>query len=255
MKIGGALLVGAGGIGSHVAEQLARLLHAHPNGFCAMEIIDGDDYEEKNVERQMFPHAHTGRGKAEVLAKRVCDSIPLLSDGAFHEFVDSTKGYVNSDVDAAGSIVRLYTDVPHEMSGEPTAVLVVLAVDNDATRRLFYDSVNQLPLSHPDLVIVDASNDLETATVSTSFWKGRKSLLVSPVEKYENLRDPKDRVPGGGCQAQAPSTPQLMVANMSAALMVMLTVQALLDGKQFSDDLQANVRTFTIGVAGGLYGG
>lgn len=242
MKIGSTLIVGAGGIGSHLAEPLARLLLYHDDGEQHMTIVDGDSYEEKNSQRQMFPWDAMGRNKAAVLADRVNEAADLTN-------ADAVEGYINSDVDAAGLMMKRYKGI-----GD-SALLVVLAVDNDATRRLFYDGIEQLPKDHPDIVIIDAGNDLETATVSTSFWKERKSRLVSPVQKYENLRNPKDRVPGGGCMAQAPSTPQLMVANMSAALMVMLVVQALLDGKQFTDDVQANVRTFSVGVAGGLYGG
>lgn len=242
MKIGSTLIVGAGGIGSHLAEPLARLLKAHRNGALRMTIVDGDIYEEKNLERQMFHTSHIGKHKSLALAEQVQDCV-LFDDS--DEDISAVVGYVNSSEDAAGLMLRTYN--PEE------PMLVCLCVDNDATRRLFYDAIELLPKKHPIVVMIDCGNDLETATVVASFWAGRKSQLVNPVEMYENLKNPKDRVPGGGCQALAPSTPQLMVANMAAAFSAMLLIQALLDGAKFTDVVQSNIRTFSVGVAGGEY--
>lgn len=247
MKIGSTLIVGAGGIGSHLAEPLMRLLGSHPNGKGSMlRVVDGDAYEEKNAERQMFPIEHVGASKSYVLANRVGSNLGAL------DAVSSEHGFVGSDVDAAGLMRRVYKDQEAPWSD---ALLVCLCVDNDATRRIFYDAMALLPKDHPDIVMLDCGNDLDTSTVVASFWRERKSKLVSPVEMYANLRDPKDRVPGGGCMEQAPSTPQLMVANMAAALSALLLVQALLDGRKFTDVVAANIRAFSMGVAGGEYGG
>ena len=248
MRFTSTLIVGAGGIGSHLAEPLARLMRFHENGGKALRIVDGDVYEEKNAERQMFSLDHVGKPKADVLGTRVWQSV-TTRDGA-HEFPVNTEcGYVASAEDAAGLMVRSIKD-----GGDEGALLVCLCVDNDATRRLFYDAFEFMPKAHRDVVILDCGNDLETATVVASFWSERKSKLVSPVEMYENLRTPNDRVPGGGCLALAPSTPQLMVANMAAAFSALLLVQALLDGRTLTDVVQSNIRTFTVGVAGGTYG-
>jgi Dinucleotide-utilizing enzymes involved in molybdopterin and thiamine biosynthesis family 2 len=259
MKIGSTLIIGAGGIGSHLAEPLARLLTCHANARPVMRIVDGDVYEHKNAERQMFSYRDLGKNKAEALIARVHDGLPMTDKPVFlgtHE-----RGYVNSDEDAAGLMMRAIKDkgfihesVQDRFGDNGGALLVCLCVDNDATRRLFYDGIALLPENHRDVVILDCGNDLETATVVASFWKERKSLLASPVECYENLKNPKDRIPGGGCQAQAPSTPQLMVANMAAAFSAMLLVQALLDGKGFTDVIQSNIREFSVGLAGGVYG-
>lgn len=246
MKFTKQLMIGAGGIGSHLAEPLARLLSFHENGVLDLTIVDGDKYEEKNAERQMYPAADLDKNKAQSLSDRVDLAIAL--DSKDHG-CDPICEYINDEVDAASLMMKRLPAA----SGE--SLLVLLCVDNDATRRLFYDAMALLPHEHGTVCVIDCGNDLETSTVVTSFWNSRKSLLVSPVEMYENLRNPKDRTPGGGCLDQAPSTPQLMVANMTAALAALLTVQALLDGKKFTDVVQSNIRTFSMGVAGGEYGG
>lgn len=246
MKIGSTLIVGAGGIGTHLAEPLARLLKFHENGHFRIVIADGDTYEEKNLARQMFPMDRIGMNKAVALVDQVYDAVPR--DDA-DDSIEDIQGYISSDVDAAGTMMRCYRGM-----NDDEALLVCLCVDNDATRRIFYDSMALLPKEHPDVVILDCGNDLETSTVVASFWSKRESKLVSPMKMYENLRNPKDRVPGGGCVDLAPSTPQLMVANMAAALSALLLVQALLDGRKFTDVVAANIRTFSMGVAGGEYG-
>ena len=252
MKIGSTLIIGAGGIGSHLAEPLARLLKFHANGKMDMTIVDGDVYEEGNLGRQMFSMGMIGHNKALVLSDRVASGIPLDETD---ERVVEVRDYINTDVDAAGLMLRTMPETDDELHlDQEKALLLCLCVDNDATRRLFYDGVALLPEDHSPVVIIDMGNELETASAVASIWVGRKSLLASPVECYENLRNPKDRIPGGGCMALAPSTPQLMVANMAAALAGLLIVQALLDGAQWTDVVQANIRKFSMGVAGGDYG-
>jgi len=73
------------------------------------------------------------------------------------------------------------------------------------------------------------------------------------VTRYANLREPKDRAPGGGCMAEAPATPQLLVANMAAAFATMVQLQALLDGKLMTDDLKVDVRKMEMASQGGWF--
>lgn len=248
MKIDSTLIIGAGGIGSHLAVPLARLLHFHADGRARLRIVDGDTYEERNLERQMFDADEAGHPKAAVLADSIRFALPLLPVGVLDHEIEWEHGYVNSDVDAASLMLRC-----KPAAGQEGALLVCLCVDNDATRRLFYDAMEMAPKGF-DIVVLDCGNDLETSTVVASFWRDRQCKLTNPVLSYENLKNPADRVPGGGCQAQAPSTPQLMVANMAAALSALMLVQAMLDNKPFTDVVLADVRKFSIGIGGGEYG-
>jgi len=59
-------VVGAGGLGGWIIEALARM------GVGQLEIIDGDVFEENNLNRQLgCTEASLGRPKAQVLAERV----------------------------------------------------------------------------------------------------------------------------------------------------------------------------------------
>lgn len=61
-----ALLVGAGGIGCHLAPMLCRLMD--------LVIMDGDNYEPKNVTRQ-FPALKSTENKAKALCEQLGSSI------------------------------------------------------------------------------------------------------------------------------------------------------------------------------------
>ncbi|MGB0617638.1 MAG: ThiF family adenylyltransferase [Candidatus Poseidoniaceae archaeon] len=60
------LLIGAGGIGSHLTDLLCRGLHGHG---LDLTLMDGDVVEERNLAHQRFHPNDIGRAKADVLAE------------------------------------------------------------------------------------------------------------------------------------------------------------------------------------------
>ena len=60
------LLVGAGGIGSHLTDLLCRGLHGLT---LDLTLMDGDVVEERNLAHQRFQPNDIGRAKADVLAE------------------------------------------------------------------------------------------------------------------------------------------------------------------------------------------
>lgn len=60
-----AYIVGAGGVGSFLTPALCMLI-----GRENVIVIDGDKLEKKNLNRQLFTPADTGRNKAEALADK-----------------------------------------------------------------------------------------------------------------------------------------------------------------------------------------
>ena len=66
------LLAGAGNIGSHLAPLLARA------GIGLLRIVDRDTVAEKNLAQQDYGPQDVGRGKAEVLARRLAGQFPHL---------------------------------------------------------------------------------------------------------------------------------------------------------------------------------
>ena len=67
-------VVGSGGLGGYILEQLARL------GVGQIVAIDDDVFEENNLNRQLLSTpAHLGRVKVEVAAERIADVNPAVT--------------------------------------------------------------------------------------------------------------------------------------------------------------------------------
>lgn len=82
LKKAHVLIVGLGGIGSFAAEFIARA------GVGTMTIIDGDDFDPTNKNRQLTALDSTiGKNKAVVLGDRLLDINPELKLNVVEEFV------------------------------------------------------------------------------------------------------------------------------------------------------------------------
>lgn len=71
MKFKHVFLIGVGGTGSHLIGPLVQLLRFHPEGTNDITLIDGDVYEEKNFNRQLFGEGDLGENKARATANRL----------------------------------------------------------------------------------------------------------------------------------------------------------------------------------------
>lgn len=116
-------IVGAGGLGGYVAEQLARF------GVGTLIIIDSDTFEETNLNRQLFAHeGNLGEPKAEEARKRIAA--------------------INSEVNCVCHVTRLTEENAKTLVGD--ADLVIDALDNPAARFILQDACATLgiPLVH-----------------------------------------------------------------------------------------------------------
>jgi tRNA A37 threonylcarbamoyladenosine dehydratase len=76
------LICGLGGVGSYAAEFIARA------GVGKMTIMDGDVFDETNINRQLTALQSTvGVSKAEVLAARIRDINPSIELNVLNEFL------------------------------------------------------------------------------------------------------------------------------------------------------------------------
>ena len=82
LKYARVCLFGVGGVGSYVAEALARA------GVGAIDIVDNDTVNVTNINRQLCALTSTvGRNKVDVIAERLSDINPELKITARCEFV------------------------------------------------------------------------------------------------------------------------------------------------------------------------
>src|SRR5215813_6128828 len=70
-------IVGLGGTGALLAEDLARLLGVHFGWRLRLTLVDHDVVEEHNEQRQDFNKGDRGRHKAQVVAERLVRQFPV----------------------------------------------------------------------------------------------------------------------------------------------------------------------------------
>jgi hypothetical protein len=220
-RFGICIVAGAGGIGSNLIEPLTRLLMFHPQGTWRILVIDGDSYELKNRVRQLFDPKASNLNKAIATTQRLKFAPNLiaidkyLNPSTLYDLLSGLAFYLNPE--------------------EP--LLFVSCVDNHQSRKAFLEALD----THvPSYVFVNPSNGYETVQVSLHIKYKGDEMTVHPFKRYEDIAHPSDRIPGG-CQEEAPSTPQLLVANALAANGALMLVNALLDGKPVYDELVGDV--------------
>ena len=82
------LIVGLGGVGSYAAEFIARA------GVGKMTIVDGDVFDETNINRQLPALQSTiGKAKTTVLLERLTDINPKIELTVLEEFLSPERAY------------------------------------------------------------------------------------------------------------------------------------------------------------------
>jgi len=195
-------LIGLGGVGGIVARYGGIFL-ASVGRAVRLVLIDGDAFEPGNASRMWF--ARHGN-KAAVVRDELVGGLQGsdLTVIAVEEYVDS------------GNLSRLVR------SGD----VVLLAVDNHATRKLVSDHVSTLD----EIVLISGGNDGAGPDSSGRVLRGtygncqiyvrRGGADVSPsLSRYHaEIREPGDHSPTElDCTELAASVPQIIFANLMAA--------------------------------------
>jgi len=214
------IFVGAGGTGGYLFAPLLRFLSYNDSSFRRVTLVDGDHFDEGNLTRQICGPADVGKGKASVLA----DSIRPFAD---------VRG-----VDIRTHEDFLNSDNINEIDEDLASTLWVLAVDNHATRKLTLDHFEQrLADPMPCLWISPGNSDGTdfAHTRGTVHWWGKirqQAFGMDPRLTTPNIATPIDDIPQrGSCANHAPSAPQLITANLSAAAHTLNIITGIVTGQ------------------------
>lgn len=96
LKNAKVIVVGLGGVGGHIAEMLFR------SGITNLMVIDGNDFEISNLNRQILSTKHNiGENKAEAFKKRANDISSAENVVAIPEYITSKNidSILNSEYD------------------------------------------------------------------------------------------------------------------------------------------------------------
>lgn len=210
------VVIGAGGNGGYYIPQLVRLvalanrkLKLSRRPLHQITIIDADDVEDKNLNRQNFLPVDIGKKKAEVMANRYGRAF-----GVEIQYIDA---YLDSP--------RMLHDI---IRNGPTPVIVG-AVDNNKTRALIYEVFRE----RNDTYWLDAGNEewggqvvlgyshYEKATPSMERRGGQqlqRFALPCAAEIYPEILLATDKLPHElSCAERAVSNPQNIYTNQTAA--------------------------------------
>lgn len=222
MFIRSCLLVGAGGIGSHLAEPLVRLLAHHPQGTWNVTVCDGDTYSESNRTRQLFLDGMTGKNKAQALCKK-------LSSAGF-PYVVAYPYYLNEN-----NIWRVISELI-------SPCLIICAVDNAATRKLTLDCLEEYTQNTGDEYIWVSPSNGWSETQTSVHLQLNHYQTPSPLIRYQTLREPEDYIPkDDGCFELYESSPQLISANFKAASDALVLINSILEDKPIAAEVSGDV--------------
>lgn len=219
------ILVGAGGIGNWLAAGLVRLLEWKYPG-SGLIIVDGDNYEDKNRERQEFSKIGN---KAVVKATELTPQFPNTT------IIPIPKWVVSDD----------FTGVTDEDSPKITASqliqendVVFAVVDNFAARKIIFDAASKL--NNVDVFTGGNDDDLFGSIYHYQKRDGVE-ITAHPAEFHPEYDSPPDKNPGElSCQdrAKIEGGTQLLATNMAVAAFILGRVQKTIVSDQAPEETE-----------------
>jgi len=200
-------LVGCGGVGSWLAEAVARYLASLPQP-PNLVIVDGDAYSRENAARQRIGPQDIGVNKAIAIARRLSSILPELSIKPVDRFLGERNAA--------------------EIIGEES--LTIAAPDNHATRLAISRRCQRLRNG----AAVFAGNEMVDGAVQVYVRRNGRELQPPPERYHPEIAMPRDRSPAEmSCEeiAARPGGGQVIFANFTVAAIALNVVYALLHGR------------------------
>ncbi|MBI4280684.1 ThiF family adenylyltransferase [Candidatus Uhrbacteria bacterium] len=194
-------IVGVGGVGSNLADWVARYLESRGEG-DVLTLVDGDIFEDKNRSRQAFDRL--GK-KAEVVAAMLAARYPSLEIQVVADYLSPENAdFVIFDGD-----------------------IVLAAVDNHKSRKLLAD----IAASRSDLSLISGGNELTDGDVFIHLRRNGADLTPPLTQNHPELIRPADRAPFEmSCEELAAAgAPQIFFANLGVALIMAWALWRLLE--------------------------
>ena len=218
------VIVGAGGIGSWLSAGLVRLLEwKFPGSFLI--IVDGDNYEKKNLERQDFAQiGNKASVKALELSKQFLNTtiIPVPK----WVVADGFQGGEDSSTKICASDLIVENDV------------VIAVVDNFAARKILFDAASKLD----NVDVLTGGND-DNLFGSVYHYRRRNGMDVTshPGVTHDEYHNPPDRNPGEmSCQerAEIDGGTQILATNMAVAAYILGRIQKTIVSDQSPEETE-----------------
>ena len=215
------IIIGCGGTGAYFLPNLARQVSI-TNGLRKIEglmehkilLVDRDLVSLSNLNRQNFIEKDLDANKAEVLATRY--------GTAFSMNIEYLDEYITS--------AEMLKDIADDFSQDRNYVPVIVdCVDNNKTRKLIHEAIQELKKDHATLISLSSGNELYTGQVVCGFVTGTKlgelpyesnRVFRTPtvVDMFPEILEGTDKLPTElSCDEAAISHPQNIMTNITAA--------------------------------------
>ena len=203
------VVIGAGGIGTWLIAGLVRLLEWKFPG-SGLIIVDGDNYEEKNKERQDFGKLGN---KAAVKAAELTPEFPSTT-------IIPVAKWVVSDDDTG---ISADDDAPRIRASQLIREddIVFAVVDNFAARKILFDAASKL--NNVD-VFTGGNDDALFGSVYHYQKRDGNETTEHPVAFHPEYENPPDKNPGElSCQERSKleGGTQLLATNMAVAAFIL----------------------------------
>jgi molybdopterin/thiamine biosynthesis adenylyltransferase len=201
------IVIGLGGIGSHLVEPLARFLSTLSKP-PELVLVDGDAFTTGNRGRQRTGPGDIGLNKAMVHAQRLLSLLPGLRVRAVEQYVSERNAL--------------------EIISE--GALSIVCPDNHATRL----TVSRRCQRIRNAAAIFVGNDLRDGAIQIYVRRNGRDLKPRPEQYHPEIASPAERNPADlSCEelAARQGGGQVIFANLMAATLALNAAYALLQGQ------------------------
>lgn len=209
------VIVGIGGVGSRIAQVICQYL-AYQESKPVITLIDGDNYEPKNADRQIFSKLGN---KAEVTAELLTEQYPNLTIQSKYRYISEDNAFVYVQEDS----------------------IVFCCVDNHASRKLLSDHCGWLD----NAVLISGGNDYDDGNVQVYVRVEGKNITPPITYQHPEIAEPADKNPAElSCEEiAATSSPQLIFANLKVASEMLNAFWVVTQKKKLYSELYFDLKT------------
>lgn len=224
MKFKRIAVIGCGGIGSALLGPLCRFInYSSDDQKPEIVLIDGDNYEAKNFDRQAF----NAVGGNKATTKR----IELEEEFSSIPFTDINEYLTSANIDGI-------------LDG---CDLIFSGVDNHATRKLISD----FAAAQPTIAVISGGNNYTDGNVQMYVRRDGKDLQPRITDYHDEILNPADKNPAElSCQELAATgTPQLLFTNLMAATIMLMAFYNFSNDKLVGSEAYFDLTTMQVLVA------
>lgn len=221
------IVVGAGGIGTHLMPMLIRSLI--PTSDYIVEkfiVVDGDTYERKNLARQQFTELAIGRNKAEVQAEKIRMLMRPIVPGV-EKIVEAFPHYITE------------ANLPMLLRGITNDIIIFSGVDNHPCR-LLLSRFTERNKDRNILLFTGGNNRMDGSVHCQGKWQGVE--FDEPIENRhpEILTDTTDDRAEMSCQElhNLAGGEQTIAANAMAAAIMYAWFVSILENPTKTNDIE-----------------